>query len=201
MELHMVGNSSATSRRALLSGLTATPFLAIPRVTFLEATIAASPFASTDERIPLRRSKEGRSLSRVRYHRAESFFVSVEAGTPHHRHNQLYQVGIVLQLGLSSHLLDVGFDDTWCARNLGLHVAKSLACANATGLGHSSSDLERLAAILSPYGKWRDADLRRPPPACRFSDLQIRQLTRGLLERVHEITGHPRPRGWVRRIL
>lgn len=196
----MVGNCSATSRRALLGGLTAAPFVTIPRATSCKA-IAALAFAAADERITLRRSKEGRSLSRARYHRAESFFAGVESGTPHHRHDQLYQVGIVLQLGLSSHLLDVGFDDTWCAQNLGLHVAKSLAYANATGLGHDSPELERLATILSPYGTWRDADLRRPPSACRFSDLQIRQLTRDLLKRIQEITGHPRPRGWGRRAL
>lgn len=197
----MVGNSSATSRRALLGGLTAAPFVAVPCATSTKAAIATLPFASADEGITLRRSKEGRSLSRARYHRAESFFAGVEAGTPHQRHDQLYQVGIVLQLGLSSHLLDVGFDDKWCARNLGLHVARSLAYANATGLAHDSSELERLAAILSPYGKWRDADLRRPLSACRLSHLQIRQLTRDLLNRIHEITGHPRPRGWGRRAL
>jgi hypothetical protein len=56
---------------------------------------------------------------------------------------------------MSSHLLDVGFTDQWCARHIGLDVTRSLACANATGFGFESSDFDQLAAILSPYGKWR----------------------------------------------
>jgi hypothetical protein len=198
----MVEIGSATSRRALLGALTATPLLlpAVAGASRWDAAIASLPYAATHEPLSLRRSKEGRSLSRARYHRAESFFVGVETATPHHRHDQLYQFGIVLQLGLSSHLLDVGFDDAWCARNLGLHIAKSLAYANATGLGHNIPELERLAAILSPYGKWRNADFRSAPPDCSLSDHVIRQLTRALLERVHQITGHPRPRGWRNRL-
>lgn len=192
----MVETGTATSRRALLGALAAAPIAAVSR---WDAAIAALPYAATHEPLSLRRSKDGRGLSRVRYHRAESFFVGIEAGTPHHRHDQLYQIGIVLQLGLSSHLLDVGFDDAWCARNLGLHVTESLAYAKATGLGHSSPELECLAGILSPYGKWRNADRRHPLPDCSFSDGEICRLTRAVLERVHQVTGHPRPRGWQRR--
>ena len=138
-------------------------------------------------------------MSRFRYHNAESFFGRVEHGARQDRSGQLYTVGIVLQLGLSSHLLDVGFDDTWCARHLGLHVNKSLAYANATGLDHDSPDLERFIAILSPYGKWRNADPGHPVCDCPFSDHEVRHLTRALLERVHQVTGHPRPRGWRQR--
>src|SRR3546814_5853816 len=64
------------------------------------------------------------------------------------RSNLFYHVGIVMQLGLSSHLLDVGFDDQWCARHLAYRVAKSLAYANATGLGFEGPEVELLAAIL-----------------------------------------------------
>ena len=192
----MIENGATTSRRALLGALAAAPIAA---GSPWYAAIAALPYAATQEPLLLWRSKEGRSLSRVRYHRAESFFVGIEAGTPHHRHDQLYQIGIVLQLGLSSHLIDVGFDDAWCARNLGLHVAKLLAYANATGLGHNSPALEHLAAILSPYGKWRNADRRNPPPDCSYSNRELCRLTRAALERVHQVTGHPRPRGWQRR--
>lgn len=197
----MVEIGSVTSRRTLLRALTAAPLL-VPGVKEASGWVAALtllPFAATQEPLSLRRSEEGRSLSRARYHRAESFFVGLEAGAPHHRHDQLYQIGIVLQLGLSSHLLDIGFDDEWCARNLGLHVDKSLAYANATGLGQNSAELDRLAAVLSPYGKWRNADLRSRPPDGPLSNQAIRQLTRGLLDRVHQITGHPRPRGWRKR--
>jgi hypothetical protein len=197
----MVEVGSLTSRRTLLRALTAAPLL-VPNETKAsrwEAALTSLPFAATQEPPALRRSKEGRRLSRARYHRAEGFFVSLQAGVPHHRHDQLYQTGIVLQLGLSSHLLDVGFDDAWCARTLGLHVDKSLAYANATGLGYNSAELERLAAVLSPYGKWRNADLGGRPPDFPLSHQAIRQLTCGLLERVHQITGHPRPRGWRKR--
>ena len=192
---------SATSRRALLGALAASPLLlpGVAATSRWDAAIASLPYAATHEPLSLRRSREGRSLSRVRYHNAEGFFVGIETGTPHHRHDQLYQIGIVLQLGLSSHLLDVGFDDAWCARNLGLHITKSLAYAKATGLGHNSPELEHLAATLSPYSKWRNADLRSPSRDCSLSNQSIRQLTRALLERVHQITGHPRPRGWRRR--
>src|SRR3546814_5889166 len=68
--------------------------------------------------------------------------------------NLFYHVGIVMQLGLSSHLLDVGFDDQWCARHLAYRVAKSLAYANATGLGFEGPEVELLAAILTPYWRW-----------------------------------------------
>jgi hypothetical protein len=39
----------------------------------------------------------------------------------------LYRAGIVAQLGLSSHLINVGFADAWCARHVGLCVADGLA--------------------------------------------------------------------------
>src|SRR3546814_7379806 len=59
-----------------------------------------------------------------------------------------------MQLGLSAHLLDIGFDDRWCAQNLGHRVAKSLAYAHATGLGYEGPEIELLAAVLTTYWKW-----------------------------------------------
>lgn len=194
----MVEIGSATSRRALLSALAIAP-IAAP--SSWDAAIAALPYAAVDRNVSLRRSKQGRSVSRTRYDNAEGFFAGIEAGRRCQPNDQLYQIGIVTQLGLSSHLLDVGFDDSWCARYLGLNVGKSLAYANATGLGHSSPEFERLAAFLSPYGQWRNADLRERPCDCPFSDTQIRLLTRDLLERVREVTGHRRPYGWRQRSL
>lgn len=197
----MVEIGSATSRRALLGALAAAPLVAVPGAkpeSRRDVALAALPFQGIDEPVSLRRTEQGRSLSRFRYHNAESFFETVEKGIVRCRSHQLYQIGITLQLGLSSHLLDVGFDDAWCARNVGLHVVKSLAYANATGLGHDCAELKRLADILSPYWKWRNADVTSPPRQCPFSDQQIRRLTRALLERVHQVTGHPRPRGWRR---
>lgn len=142
----------------------------------------------------------GRNLSRFRYHNAESFFLGIEIGVVPHPTDRLYQIGIVLQLGLSAHLLDVGFADAWYPHHIGLNVARSLAHANATGLGFKTTDMELLAAILSPYGKWRNASPRDVAPDFPFSTEELRMLTRALLDRVHQVTGHPRPRGWQYRL-
>src|SRR3546814_6683231 len=75
--------------------------------------------------------------------------------------NLFYHVGIVMQLGLSSHLLDVGFDDQWCARHLAYRVAKSLAYANATGLGFEGPEVELIAAIKSEEHKYELQSLMR----------------------------------------
>src|SRR3546814_9853405 len=78
-------------------------------------------------------------------------------------HRFLYFSGITAQLGLSAHLLDVGFPDEWNARYVGLRVAKSLAYANATGFGHDCSDMARLAAVLTPYCRWNQVRLFDEP--------------------------------------
>jgi len=188
----MVEIHSATSRRALLGLITAAPTVAV--------ATSASPWASTltalyeewnDVPAILRRTKEGRSLSEFRYHNAESFFVSIENGLVRDRSDLLYHTGIVMQLGISAHLLDVGFDDRWCARYIGLKVAKSLAYANATGFHCNDADTSLLAAILTPYGNWRNPMMReRGCDDGPFTAAQIRHLTRALLERVRDVTGH-----------
>jgi hypothetical protein len=190
------GSVPATSRRALLGTLAATPLSVIAtRAGASAASIAPSWQGGTDQSVALCRTRAGRRLSRFRYHNAESFFLGIENRVPVPPSDDLYRIGIVLQLGLSSHLLDIGFDDGWCARHIGLYVSRSLAYANATGLGFESADMALLAAILSPYGRWRHAG---PPDAdaVSFTTDQIHALTRALLDRVHEVTGHPRPRGW-----
>jgi len=186
----------STSRRDLLSALAVAPLAAASAAEF--ARFEAPP-AVASEPIPLLRSREGRQLSRIRYHRAESFFTSIEQGFPFRTSDQLYQVGIVLQLALSSHLLDVGFTDAWCAQNVGLYLNRSLEHANATGLGHDSPDLNALAEFLSPYGRWRNADVRVNADVCMFPRERMCCLTRHLLERVREVTGHPRRRGQAAR--
>jgi hypothetical protein len=153
-----------------------------------------------DQPVILRRSREGRRLSRFRYHNAEAFFSSLEAGFDRQRDNLLYHSGIVAQLALSAHLLDVGFDDSWCARHIGHRVAHSLAYANATGLGHDCPDMACLADILTPYWKWNRPRIleERAPDDGPFSADDIRRLLRALLEHIHDVTGHPRPSGWRR---
>ncbi len=140
------------------------------------------------------RTREGRLLSRCRYRNAESFFLAIEERLFSDTSDLLYQTGIVAQLSLTSHLLDVGFDDRWCARNIGLHIGKALAYANTTGLNYQSAALERLAPVLSPYNIWRNPDLdgSRPPAPKSLPDIPA--LLRELLDHVRGVTGHPRPR-------
>ena len=188
--------SPTPSRRALLGAL-----------AIGSASIAAAPVSALrrefstwgDEPIVLKRTEEGRSNSEFRYHNAEEFFASVEEGLVRGRSNLLYQTGIVLQLGLSAHLLDVGFTDDWCRRHVGLRVAKSLAYANATGFDYDDADTNLLAAILTPYGKWRNAMRADRYEDGPFTAPEMRTLTRALLDHVHRLTGHPRPAGWEQR--
>lgn len=187
----MLKNGSITSRRSLLAGIAIAPAaMSSP----WDAAIAALPYH--DKSVALRRTRAGRSDSRFRYHNAESFFLGLERGIVRDPHDMLYQTGIVLQLGLSSHLLDVGFTDPWCARHVGLHITRSLAYANASGLGFELPEFDLLAAILSPYGKWRFPQPREHVEDLPFTSKQIRMLTRVLLDHVHHVTGHPRPPGW-----
>ena len=191
-----------TSRRALLRALTATPIAV--------STAVVSPWGEAladlhdhygDSPAALVRTKAGRSLSRFRYHNAESFYWGLEHGLYDNDGDEmLYRSGIVAQLALSSHLLDVGFVDEWNARHIRLDVAKSLAYANATGFGHDCPDMARLAATLSPYWKWGHAHrIDAPPPENgRFTVDEVRLLLRALLDRVHDVTGHRRPNGWRR---
>lgn len=142
----------------------------------------------------VRRTREGRLVSRCRYRNAESFFVAIEDRLFSDTSDLLYQTGIVAQLALTSHLLDVGFDDRWCARHIGLHIDRALAYANATGLNYRSRALERLADVLSPYSVWRNPDLSgsRPPVPKLLPD--IPPVLRDLLDHVRGVTGHARPR-------
>lgn len=192
-EARLVEVRSSTSRRDLLGALAVAPLAALSTA---EAGRFGVLVGVPSGLVPLRRTREGRQLSRIRYHNAESFFAPVEQGVLSRQNDALYHVGITLQLAFSAHLLDVGFDDAWCANNIGLYVNKSLEHANATGLGHDCSELKRLADVLSPYGRLRNADVSTASSPCPFSNEQICRLTRELLERVREVTGHSRPRGW-----
>lgn len=180
-----------TSRRGLLSSLAAAP------IAFSSPPADQFALRSDAEERPakLERTLQNRQLSRARYHNAEGFFHSASPfgdGLDGHR---LYSIGIVIQLGLSAHLLDVGFDDRWCARHIGLDVSRSLALANETGLGFNPAGFELLTALLSPYGQWRDAP-RAAALDFPFTDQELGSLVRLMLDQVRHVTGHPRPRGW-----
>lgn len=195
-------SSGVTSRRALLRGLAATPVI---------APLIASPWAKAlaplheryeDEPATLVRTKAGRSLSRKRYHSAKIAFSIIEAGFfADHIRDTLHQAGAVAKLALCAHLLDIGMSDAWNAENLRQDISKALAYANATGFGHDCPDMARLAVILTPYWKWGYPHLIGDPPMDQggFTPYQVRSLVRALLERVHDVTGHTRPKGWERR--
>ncbi len=155
---------------------------------------AFSMFPVSETPLAACRSSKGRALSRFRYCNAESFFLAIEEQLFSDTSDLLYQTGIVAQLALISHLLDVGFDDRWCARHIGLHIGKALAYANATGLNYQSAALERLAPVLSPYSVWRNPDFDGSRPPVPKSLPHIPALLRELLDHVRGVTGHPRPR-------
>ena len=191
--------SPTPSRRTLLGALAATSAVTATTATSAEA-LRREFEAWNDEPIVLRRAARGRSDSEFRYHNAERFFAVIEQGLIHDRSDLLYQTGIVFQLGTSVHLLDVGFTDDWCRRYIGLRIAKSLAYANATGFDYHDPDTDLLAAVLTPYGKWR-----HPAPLDHydegpFTEVEMRRLTRALLDHVRRVTGHSRPGGWRRRL-
>ena len=185
------GNQPKASRRELLSSL-----VVVPLASHTAANHLSKGKLVGDRPLPtLERTPQGRQLSRSRYHNAECFFRLRHSSSRAVDADDLYSSGIVIQLGLSAHLLDVGFDDQWCALNIGLHVSRSLAFANATGFHFDAPDFELLAALLSPYGKWRHG-LNFSEADFPFTAGEIGTLVRLLLDRVHAITGHPRPRGW-----
>lgn len=190
--------AAPTSRRDLLGALIATPLattpLALPALVAPDVARRASPGDMADTPVILRRTRAGRDLSRMRYRNAEGFFAGIAAGRLRERADLFYHTGIVIQLGLSAHLLDVGLDDAWCARHIGLHLDRALALANATGLGLDAPPIAGLVAFLSPYGQWRHADLRSTPPACPCAPDELRAITRHLLDHVRAVTGHRRPR-------
>lgn len=190
-----------TSRRALLRTLTTAPVAASLVTSPWGEALATLHQEHNDEPALLCRSKEGRSLSRFRYHRAESFFETLDAGILTHLSEVLYYSGIVAQLALSAHLLDIGFEDEWCAHHIGLRVAKALAYANATRLRHDCPDMARLATELTPYWKWRRPRWDEFKPAdTGFASENVRPLLRALLEHVREVTGHRRPNGQRRHV-
>jgi hypothetical protein len=191
----MERDDSIPSRRDLLSALTATPIAAVSAAAIPPWQEGLTELYRDygDDPIVLHRSEEGRNQSRFRYHNAESFFESSERGLIRNRSDLLYWTGVVMQLGLSSHLLDVGFSDEWCKHHVGLRVAKSLAYANATGFDCNDPDIALLAAILTPYGNWRNPMWSERHDGGPFTASEIIRLARALLDHVRRVTGHDKP--------
>lgn len=182
------------SRNLPLDALATAPLAALLTPTARTSSSALTTLWKTYRAQPvdLLRTRAGRSLSRERYRRAEAFMLTIAPGTSGDWPDYLYQAGIVAQLALSSHLLDVGFPDNWCASHIGLKVDRSLAYANATGLGYECEKTDRLAQVLTPYWKWnRRALVDTPcPDDDGFTPDQVSILLRALLDHVKHVTGH-----------
>lgn len=106
-------NDSRTSRRGLLRALATAPITAAamsPKSPWSDALTSLHEDYG-DEPVIMTRTKDGRALSRRRYHIAEGFFPDQQQATGFGWHDYLYKAGITAQLALSSHLLDVGFPD------------------------------------------------------------------------------------------
>lgn len=157
-----------------------------------EAELEALLEQHEHEPLKLIRSKEGRSLSESRFEGAQSFFPSRRAVEIVGITDTFYKAGITAQLALSSHLLDVGFPDRWCAVHIGHRVAVSLSYANATGLNHTCPDMGRLAMVLNPYWKWNARSVfdRGVPYDGGFTVEEVGVLLLALLRQVGEVTGH-----------
>lgn len=145
--------------------------------------------------VRLVRTREGRELSFSRFERAHEFQVGMEDIARRFDNGMsrfLYSAGIVAQLALSSHLLDVGFPDTWCAKYIGLHVDRSLAYANATGFGYEDAETERLMQVLSPYWKWNNLSQLQgiEPDDGGFTREIVAGIIAALVEHVAQVTGH-----------
>lgn len=144
--------------------------------------------------VRLLRTREGRALSLERYLRAGEFMGSLTSGTADDTAYFFYSAGIVAQLAMSSHLLDVGFPDMWCAKYIGLHVDRSLAYANATAFGYEDAATERLMGVLSPYWKWNSLSRAQgiEPDDGGFVSDEVREIIARLVDHVAEVTGHTR---------
>ncbi|WP_371431959.1 hypothetical protein [Novosphingobium sp.] len=189
-----------TSRRALLQAFTVTP-IAVPLIAppWTKA-LAAVHRRYDDAPATLQRTKQGRSISRFRYHNAERSCLLLEAGffsDPRFVRQTLHQAGSIAQQALCAYLLDIGFADPWNARQIRQDIAKALAYANATGLGHHCPDMARLASVLSPYWKWgyHYDSWEEQPDRDGFTPATIIPLVRALVDRVHDVTGHRAPSG------
>lgn len=144
-----------------------------------------------DAAVLLRRTDEGRGLSRVRYRDAVTALSMI--GTEARATDVLlYRAGVIAQLGLSAHLLDVGFADEWCAKHIRQDIAKALAYANASGLGWERAEMLRLAETLSPYWKWNRIAIwhRGRPDDGGFALEEVTILLLALLDQVRAVTGH-----------
>lgn len=153
--------------------------------------LAALHLEFGDAPVTLRRTNAGRALSRERYRDAAAPLITfgLQARATE---DLLYRAGIIAQAGLSAHLLDVGFDDDWCAKYIRHDIRKALAYCNASGLDWERAEMQRLAETLSPYWKWNRVAIwhRGRPNDGGFAADEVTILLVALLDQVRAVTGH-----------
>lgn len=145
-----------------------------------------------DPPVDLVPTPEGNEAGETRYENAEAFFPRPGPWADTDMSEVYYKAGITAQLGLSAHLLKVGFPDRWCAQRIGHRVAHSLAYANASGLNHRCLEMARLAVALTPYWRWNGLSLHHygVPRDPGFTVEDVRRLLRDLLAQVRLVTGY-----------
>lgn len=194
-----------TSRRTLLRRLTIVAVAAPAIVSPWAKALASLHQHYEDEPATLAWSKKGRCISRFRGHNAERRWMLTDiVAFPESRFTNpaMHFAGFVCEQALYAYLLDMGFAGGWNASHIKKDIAKALAYANACGLGHDCPDMARLAVVLSPYWKWGyhyDEWEGDRPRTGGFVPATIKPPVHALVDRVHDVTGHPRPRGCQRR--
>lgn len=142
--------------------------------------------------LSVQRTAYKRDFGRVRFENAVSWFASCDPDLARVEASHLYDAGICAHLALTAYLLDRGFDDSWCAKNLAYRITDALDWANAAGLGFSNSALSRLAIVLTPYWQWgpmhQDRQTRRLP--FEVEGLTIHDPLENLLHRIGCTTGY-----------
>lgn len=147
-------------RRNLLVGIASSPLSVSTWAKLLPDVLGTRPRPPDDR-------------AAARFERAQEFARGLDRHIGGDVRDFLYYAGIVTQLGLTAYLFDRGLDDDWCRDRIGLDVAKALAFANHLGLGCDCRNVGELAALISPYGKWRrpfgtdlpDVNIIRPTTA------------------------------------
>lgn len=157
-----------------------------------DASLAELFDSLSDPPIELVPTPEGDEASEGRYENAEAFFPRLGPWLGTDMSDVYYKAGITAQLGLSAHLLKVGFPDRWCAQRIGHRVAHSLAYANASGLNHRCPEMAHLAAVLTPYWRWNGQSIHHygAPKDPGFTVEDVRSLLRDLLAQVRVVTGY-----------
>lgn len=143
------------------------------------------------EPLTVQRTAYKRALGEIRFRNAIASLEAIDPDTDRIDPTLYYGAGVAAQMGLTAFLLDRGYDDHWCARNVGLRITTALDWANAAGLNHANPSICRLAIVLTPYWKWRrfwhSRFLRGAD--CGFKPGEVHTIIDNLLDHICTATG------------